>query len=298
MTKKDLLDPKVDFVFKKIFGSEKRTNILIAFLNAVFQAKGTEKEIVEVKIDNAEINKDWDEDKLSRLDIKATADNNKKINIEIQLKNQYNMTRRSLYYWSKLYSSQLKKGQEYSTLNKTVAINILNFDYLKGMDKHHNCFLLKEKETNQILTDLEEIHFIELTKLDENRYKTLEDIDNNLLPWLLFLKNPDSEVVKMIEERVKELKEAAETLEVLSQDEEAREIYEARQKAIHDYVSSIEGARKEEREKTRREEREKAEKEKREMVKSLLQHGATVEMIVKSISMSEEEVKEIQENIK
>ncbi|MCK8824106.1 Rpn family recombination-promoting nuclease/putative transposase [Fuchsiella alkaliacetigena] len=282
MTKKDLLDPKVDFVFKKIFGSEKRPNILIAFLNAVFQAKGTEREIVEVKIDNAEINRDWDEDKLSRLDVKATADNNKKVNVEIQLKNQYNMTRRSLYYWSKLYSSQLKEGQEYSTLNKTVAINILNFDYLKGMDKYHNCFLLKEKETNQILTDLEEIHFIELTKLDENKYQTPEDIDNNLLPWLLFLKNPDSEVVKMIEERVKELKEAAETLEVLSQDEEAREIYEARQKAIHDYVSSIEGAKKE---------------RDLEIAKEMLKGNEDIEKIIKYTNLSRDQVEEIRKDI-
>ncbi|MCK8827034.1 Rpn family recombination-promoting nuclease/putative transposase [Natroniella acetigena] len=218
---------------------------MIAFLNAVFKTKGTEKEIVEVKIDNAEINKDWDEDKLSRLDVKATANNNTKINVEIQLKNQYNMKRRSLYYWSKLYSSQLKKGQKYRTLNKTVAINILNFDYLKEMDKYHNCFLLKEKETNQVLTDLEEIHFIELTKIDESKYQDKDKIDNDLLPWLLFLKNPKSEVVKMIEEKVKELKEAAETLEVLSQDEETRELYEARQKAIHDHVSNMEEAKRE-----------------------------------------------------
>nr|WP_282580086.1 PD-(D/E)XK nuclease family transposase [Natroniella sulfidigena] len=53
---------------------------MIAFLNAVFGTKGTEEEIVEVKIDNAEINKDWDEDKLSRLDVKATANNNTKVN--------------------------------------------------------------------------------------------------------------------------------------------------------------------------------------------------------------------------
>ena len=155
------------------------------------------------------------------------------------------MTGRSLYYWSKLYSSQLKKGQEYRTINKTVAINILNFDHLKEMDKYHNCFLLKEKETNQILTDLEEIHFIELTKIDESKYQDKKQIDNDLLPWLLFLKNPKSEVVKMIEKRVKELKEAAETLEVLSQDEETRELYEARQKAIHDHVSNIEEAKRE-----------------------------------------------------
>ncbi|PRX29280.1 putative transposase/invertase (TIGR01784 family) [Orenia metallireducens] len=91
--KKEMLDPKVDFVFKKIFGSEKHPEILIAFLNSVFGTKGTEEEIISVKIENSDINKDWEDDKFSRLDIKATANNNAKINIEIQLKNQYNMKR-------------------------------------------------------------------------------------------------------------------------------------------------------------------------------------------------------------
>ncbi|MEJ6952526.1 PD-(D/E)XK nuclease family transposase, partial [Natronospora cellulosivora (SeqCode)] len=41
-----MLDPKVDFVFKQIFGSENNTDILIAFLNSVFKTKGTKDEIV------------------------------------------------------------------------------------------------------------------------------------------------------------------------------------------------------------------------------------------------------------
>ena len=90
------LPHKADFVFKNIFGDEERPNILIAFLNAVFDSKGTEKEIVEIKLDNAEIEKDWEEGKLSRLDIKATANDETKINVEIQLENQYNMKQRTL----------------------------------------------------------------------------------------------------------------------------------------------------------------------------------------------------------
>ncbi|MGM0509451.1 MAG: Rpn family recombination-promoting nuclease/putative transposase, partial [Fusobacteriota bacterium] len=245
----ELMDPKVDFVFKKIFGSEDNTNILVAFLNAIFETKGTEKEIVKVKIENAEINKTWDEDKLTRLDIKATSNENTKINIEIQLKNQYNMKRRTLFYWAKLYTSQLKSGNKYRELNKTVTINILNFNYLEDMEDYHNSFLLKEKDTNQVLTELEEIHFIELPKFDGSKYHEVEDIDEDLIPWLLFLKNPESEVVEMIEEKVAELKEAAESLEVLSHDEETREFYEARQKAIHDHISNLEETRREERRK-------------------------------------------------
>ncbi|MBM7557534.1 Rpn family recombination-promoting nuclease/putative transposase [Halanaerobacter jeridensis] len=287
--KEKLLDPKVDFVFKRIFGSEKHPNILISFLNSVLGTKGTKKEIVKVKIDNAEINREWEEDKLSRLDVKATADDGRKLNVEIQLKNQYNMKRRTLYYWSKLYTSQLNKGEKYSQLRKTVAINILNFNYLKSMEDYHNCFLLKEKENNQVLTDIEEIHFIELTKLNEEKYQDLKKINDDLIPWLLFLKDPESEVVKMIEEKVEELKEAAENLEIMSQDKEERQKYEARQKAIHDYLTNLEGAKQEgvklgERGRNI------------EIAKEMIEDGEELEKIMKYSKLSKEEIKGLQKS--
>ncbi len=82
---KGLLDPKVDFVFKNIFGSEKNPKILISFLNATLKPK---KKIVSVEIKGTDIAKQFVEDKYSRLDIKATTSNNEIINIEIQLKNE------------------------------------------------------------------------------------------------------------------------------------------------------------------------------------------------------------------
>lgn len=73
-----LLSPRVDFVFKKIFGNEQHPNILISFLNAVLNQKDV---ITSVKILNTDIDKDHVEDKYSRLDIKATTNNKEHINI-------------------------------------------------------------------------------------------------------------------------------------------------------------------------------------------------------------------------
>ena len=98
------------------------------------------------------------------MDVKAVTSKNEIINIEIQLKNEYNMIQRSLYYWSKLYEEQLEEGDRYDKLSRTVCINILDFKYLKN-DRFHNGYRLKEIETNEELTDLEEIHFIEIPKL-------------------------------------------------------------------------------------------------------------------------------------
>ncbi|OCL26596.1 hypothetical protein U472_11470 [Orenia metallireducens] len=297
--KREMLDPKVDFVFKQIFGSEKHPEILISFLNSVFGSKGTEEEIVSVKIENTDMDKDWEDDKFSRLDIKATANNNTKINIEIQLKNQYNMKRRTLYYWSKLFESQMEEGDPYQKLQKTVTINILNFNYLRENSRYHNTYLLKEKETNEVLTDLQEIHFIELPKLNADRFKSIDEVESkrdkdNLIPWALFLKNPDSEVIRMLEERIKELKEAAEVLELLSHDKKARELYESRQKAIHDQVTNIIGATEEAREEGIKLGEEKGRmKEKIQTAKNLLSMGLDIEKVVKATGLNKEEVEKL-----
>ncbi|MGL5752542.1 MAG: Rpn family recombination-promoting nuclease/putative transposase, partial [Paraclostridium sp.] len=95
---KSLLDPKIDFVFKNIFGLDKNEQILISFLNATLKPKHL---ITSLKVKNTDLEKSFLDDKFSRLDIKATTNNKEIINIEIQLKNEYNMVKRSLYYWSK-----------------------------------------------------------------------------------------------------------------------------------------------------------------------------------------------------
>ena len=227
---KGLLDPKMDFVFKNIFGSEKNPEILISFLNATLKPKDL---IKAVEIKNTDINKDYIEDKFSRLDVKATTNNNEVINIEIQLKNEYNMIKRSLYYWSKLYSEQLNEGEDYSLLKRTICINILNFKYLKTR-KFHSGYRLKEIYSNEELTDVAEIHFIEIPKLEEG-----SDEKDMLVNWVEFLKDPESEKVRSLEMSIEEIRRAKDELIRMSNDETQREIYEMRVKTLKDKISAL-----------------------------------------------------------
>ncbi|MEJ8553764.1 Rpn family recombination-promoting nuclease/putative transposase [Tepidibacter sp. Z1-5] len=233
---KGLLDPKIDFVFKNIFGSNKHPKVLISFLNATLKQKDL---ITSVEIQNTDLEKHFLDDKFSRLDVKAKTSNNEIINIEIQLKNEYNMIKRSLYYWSKLYEEQLGEGDNYSSLKRTVCINILNFKYLKN-DRFHNGYRLKELETNEELSDVIEIHFIEIPKLKEN-----SDEKDMLVAWTEFLKNPESEKVRKLEMSIEEIKEAKDELVRISNDDEQRMIYEMRSKVLRDKVSSLNKAKNE-----------------------------------------------------
>ena len=276
-----LLDPKMDFVFKNIFGSEKHPNILISFLNATLKPKDL---ITEVEIKNTDLNKGYIEDKFSRLDVKATTSNDEIINIEIQLKNEYNMIKRSLYYWSKLYSEQLNEGEDYSLLKRTICINILNFKYLKTR-MFHSVYRMKEIHTNEELSDIEEIHFIEIPKLEDG-----SDEKDMLVAWIEFLKNPESEKVRSLEMSVDEIREAKDELIKMSNDDTQRELYEMRAKTLRDKISALNEAER----KGIKKGREEGEKNKAiEIAKSLIDLGLDKEAISKSTGLDLCEVEKL-----
>lgn len=174
----------------------------------------SKKEIITVEIQGTDLQKQYIEDKYSRLDVKATTSNNEIINIEIQLKNEKNMVKRSLYYLSKMYEEQLGEGEDYSKLCRTVCINILNFQYLKT-DKFHTGYRLKEIESNEELTDIIEMHFIEIPKLDE-----CSNEKDMLVAWIEFLKNPESEIVRGLELSVEEIRQEKDELIRMSNNSE------------------------------------------------------------------------------
>lgn len=67
-----------------------------------------------------------------------------------------------------MIGKQLSKGDNYSELNKTITINILDFDYLEG-DNFHSSYKLYEDLTRSLLIDIVEISFIELCKFTNSQ---------------------------------------------------------------------------------------------------------------------------------
>ena len=269
-------------MFKKIFGSEDNKSVLMSFLNATLKPK---EEIVSVELKNTDIEKEYVKDKFLRLDVKATTNKNETINIEIQLKDEHNMIQRTLYYWSKLYEEQIGEGDFYNKLNRTVCINILNFKYLKN-DRFHNVYRLKEIETNEELTDIEEIHFIEIPKLKGVDLKEEKDM---LKVWIEFLRDPESEVIRSVEMNNEEIRRAKDKLYKLSQDEKERELYFIREKSIKDEASALYNAEQKGIEKG-------IQKTKIDMIKKLSIVGMSIEQIAEIVSLSVDEVKQLIEN--
>ena len=277
-----LLSPKVDFVFKKIFGSEENKSVLISFLNATLKPK---KEIVSVDLKNTDIEKEYLKDKFSKLDVKATTSNKEIINIEIQLCDQYNMIQRTLYYWSKMYEEQMEQSDNYRKLSRTVCINILNYNYLDN-DRLHNIYRLKEIETNEELTDICEIHFIEIPKL---RHLDLKDEADMLEVWVEFLRDPESEVIRSIETINNDIKKAKDKLYKLSQSKEDRELYFLREKSIRDEISALSKAKEEGMQKG-------AKNKELEIAKNAIKNNLDDNTIKAITGLSLEEIKQIRNN--
>ena len=283
---KGLLDPKVDFVFKNIFGSPNHPEILISFLNATLKPK---KKIVSVDIKKTDIEKQYIEDKYSRLDVKATTSNDEIINIEIQLKNENNMIKRSLYYLSKMYEEQLNEKEDYSKLARTVCINILNFKYLKT-DNFHTGYRFKEIESNEELTDIMEVHFIEIPKLKDS-----SDEKDMLVAWTEFLKDPESERVRGLELSIEEIRQAKDELIRMSNDKKQRELYDMRANSLRDKISELNAAERKGIEKGKKEGRKEGieegrKEEKIKIARNMKLSGLDTDTIANITNLSPDEI--------
>ncbi len=149
-----------DIVVKYLFGREETKDILLSFINAVMEDSGLEL-IKSVELKNPFNIQDFSGDKLSILDVKAVDESGRIVDIEIQSRGDRSFANRSLYYWSKLYSSQIMESETYKKLKPVCCINLLNFQLFDDIEKFHSCYVLKEKdESDKVLTDHLILHFI------------------------------------------------------------------------------------------------------------------------------------------
>lgn len=159
-----LMDLKIDYAFKQLFGNEKNKEITVVFLNAILQRTGRDR-IKDISFSNVEAGGEHQEDKQSRLDLLVVTNAGEWINVEIQFTNKYDMIKRSIYYWSGVYRSQLQRKMGYRELNSVIAINLLNFSMFDQTEQFHTTYHLYEDVEKFKLTDLMEFHFIEIPKL-------------------------------------------------------------------------------------------------------------------------------------
>jgi len=178
------LDVKTDFAFKKVFGSEQSSDILLSFLNAIIY-KDNPKKITQVTIVdpyNIPMIKGM---KDTFVDVKAVLNDGSYVIIEMQVLNHPGFEKRVLCNAAKNYSIQLKKGEDYTLLNPVIALTLSDFVLFEEREETISRFKLIEKESFIEYSDDIELIFIELPKFTKQESE-LSDVGDK---WLWFVKN-------------------------------------------------------------------------------------------------------------
>jgi len=220
-------NPKIDLVFRKLFGSEENVDLLLSFLNAILEK--------EMKLERLEIKNPYNfatyvTGKTSILDIKAVDEQGIWYDIEMQIAEQGFYGKRALYYWGKVYTDQVEKAESFAKLKKTIGIHLLDFNYFQD-ERYLRRVVLKDFDSNQIYFELdyEELYFIEMSKFQKG-YQELKTV---LDRWLVFMNkayelNRNNLPVELRQEQ--EISKAVEKLEIMHFTEQERELYEAERK--------------------------------------------------------------------
>ncbi len=275
------VDIKNDIAFRKIFGNDKKTEILISFLNAVMHLEGN-KRIKDITIANPFQLPILPNMKTSIIDVKAKDFKGDTFIVEMQVADVLGMDKRLLYYTSKEYSQQIVSGEKYTELNPVIFIGIFDFDFTTGTEylSHHAICNVETKE--RVIKDMD-FYFIELTKFN----KLVKDLNDITDKWIYFIKE-------------------AENLDVIPSNLNDEGLKEAYQDANQNTWSQAEldaynySAMREQDERGRIAKAElKAEQKKEtEAVIGLFENGVPVSVIAKSLKIAEDKVTEIIENHK
>ncbi|MCL2831683.1 MAG: Rpn family recombination-promoting nuclease/putative transposase [Treponema sp.] len=229
-------NPLNDFLFLKTMGEKGDEEQLLSFLNAVLGRTGANRFASIDIIENKKLAAEIAGGKSCVLDLRAVLQDGTRFIAEVQIRNQHNMDKRSLFYWSQEFTRSLGKGQTYSELPKVISINIVGFEFMPSGD-FHTCYHLKEDRDQTLLTDALEIHFIDMVKW---RRQSKKDIVNNPLHrWLTWL-DPTSppELAEEALEMDTAIQKAQEKQDYILRDEEALHHYQMQQMAYWDNISA------------------------------------------------------------
>ena len=212
--------------------------MLRSLLNAILELEAADK-IVSLELLGNDSAKTYVQYRGAVVDVRARDGNGRIYNVEVQVRNPIHYVERSLYYLCRLYHEQLTRGNDYHELRRTVAISILDFVLFPEHDRVHSRFRLHDSRHDLELSDILEIHYLELRK-----FKTDGALTTPLEKWLHLLRfsevyglgiEPLPESIQAEEEMVM----AFEAMNKAYARDEVRELIEARLKAEWDEASRL-----------------------------------------------------------
>ena len=231
----DTLTLRNDYLFKLLLGSEENKACLQDFLECVLDMQsGT---IADLELLDKELDKDSLNDKTGILDVKLRLKDGTTIDIEIQNSWSAEFIPRTLFYWAKMYTEGFKEGEPYTNLTKCITINLVSQGF-KLNSQVHSVHSIFEQETHQRLTDLLEIHFLNLSAAQKmDIQKAPIEKQQKLINWLQFINTDDKEIRSMLAMTSPILQMLNEQIDVLTLSPVERKLYESRMKLKSDITT-------------------------------------------------------------
>jgi predicted transposase/invertase (TIGR01784 family) len=231
--------PTVDFVCKKLLGSPDHPAVTLHFLNAVLQGQSP---IAEVTILNPFLEKEFDADKLSILDIRARDAAGRWIDIEVQRTLPSALPERLTFYAASQLVDQIGEGNAYTDLRPSIGICILDAVLFPQVCDFHFDFLLRNHKHSLLLTDCLQIHLLELPKYmppSDNK-----SINSPIEQWAFFFRRANelsaNELIARLPDPV--FQEATGILEMIAKDPHQRSLYNERLKMERDQAARLQAA--------------------------------------------------------
>jgi predicted transposase/invertase (TIGR01784 family) len=276
----EFISPKIDYAFKQMMNSK---IALKNFLSTVLKIE--EKNIDDIQYIDTHTLKEYDDDKYVVMDVRLLLKDKCEIDIEMQVMSFKHWTDRVVYYSSRMLSEQMKRGQDYGKFIKCVSISILDFNIFdkNSYPGYYSSYHIREDSDGRIFADLLEFHLIELPKISKILTINSED---DLLIWAKFINSKNREEMVKLTEKNEGIKAAYDELLSLENDDERRQIYRIREKAIMDYKVQTRLMREEGRQ-----------EEKLQTAKNMLKKGLSIEIINDITELSIEKIKELQKEI-
>ena len=272
------LDPKNDFCFKKIFGSEKNKDILIHFLNdmLVFKENLPIKNVTFLKtIQEPEIAVQ----KTSIVDVLCKDERGNQYIVEIQVAKEKGFEKRAQYYAAKAYCSQAHAGGSYADLKEIIFLAIADFVIFPNKAAYKSDHIVLDKETCE--NDLKDFSFtfLELPKFNKN----INNLETIIEKWAYFFKHAETASEHDVEKIIEGddiMERAYEELNRFSWNEEELLTYDQSEKYYNSYVATMENKYEE-----------GIEKSKMTIAQNMLKAGADEKFISLVTGLSFEQIK-------
>ncbi len=185
MSKKIGIRPWIDFAFRKIFGKPGNEICFISLLNSVLELP---QPIQSVQFQNPFSLKDFQDDKIVCVDVKAADDLGRIFVVEIQIVVHASFAKRAMFYACSAYADQLRKGQGYGELKATYCVCLLMRELWDDRRFHHH-YRLVERTSGVVMDESIEIHTVELSKYN-GTVQSVRDA-SDLEQWCYWIKNAD-----------------------------------------------------------------------------------------------------------